>query len=189
MTVSMLAAGPSVENEIGSNLEYRIAGTRDDRCAAFELVYRKYVEAELIKPNRFEFRVTPYHLLPTTNVFVATEAGQENCTMTLIGDGELGLPMESIYPAEILQRRRKNLYIGEVSCLAFEPLPLSQFMVIFMQPPWLTQQRAVLRHGSVRDRRPSAACPVLSAVHGFRAGRPLEDVPVGAPCARRRLLP
>jgi len=45
----MLAAAPSVENEIGSDVEYRIAGTRDERCAAFELVYRKYVEAELIK--------------------------------------------------------------------------------------------------------------------------------------------
>jgi hypothetical protein len=142
MTVSMLAAGPSVENEIGSDVEYRIAGTRDDRCAAFELVYRKYVEAELLKPNRFELRVTPYHLLPTTNVFVATEAARVICTMTLIGDGELGLPMESIYPAEILQRRRKNLYIGEVSCLAFEPLPLSQFMVIFMQLTRLMAQHA-----------------------------------------------
>jgi len=37
MAVSMLAVGPSVENEIGSGVEYRIAGTRDDRCAAFEL--------------------------------------------------------------------------------------------------------------------------------------------------------
>jgi hypothetical protein len=142
MAVSMLASGPSVENEIASQVEYRIAGTRVERCAAFELVYRKYVEAQLIQPNRFQFRVTPYHPLPTTNIFVATEAERVICTMTLIGDGELGLPMESIYPAEILQRRRKNLYVGEVSCLAFEPISLSQFMLIFMQLTRLMAQHA-----------------------------------------------
>jgi hypothetical protein len=142
MAVSMLAQGPSIENDIGSDVAYRIAGTRKERCAAFELVYRKYVAAELIKPNPCEYRVTPYHLLPTTNVFVATLESRVICTMTLIGDGELGIPMESIYPDEILQRRRKNLYIGEVSCLAFEPLPLSQFMLIFMQLTRLMAQHA-----------------------------------------------
>jgi hypothetical protein len=142
MAVSVLARGPSIENDVESEVKYRIAGTRDERCAAFELVYRKYVEAGLIKPNHFEFRVTPYHLLPTTNIFVAIVAERVVCTMTLIGDGELGIPMESIYPAEVLQRRRKNLYIGEVSCLAFESFPLSRFMLIFMQLTRLMAQNA-----------------------------------------------
>lgn len=142
MAVSIPARGPGVESDIGPEVNYRIAGTRDDRCAAFELIYRKYVEAELIQPNHREFRVTPYHLLPTTNIFVASIAAQVICTMTLIGDGELGIPMESIYPAEVLQRRRKNLYIGEVSCLAFESLPLGRFMLIFMQLTRLMAQHA-----------------------------------------------
>src|SRR5258708_5172411 len=133
MIVPVMAEAPAVETDSGLDVHCRIAGTHHDRIAAFELVYRKYVESELIQPNRFKLRVTPYHLLPTTNMFVATEGSRVICTVTLIGDGELGLPMESIYPGVILERRRKNLYVGEVSCRAFEPMPLSKFMLVFMQ--------------------------------------------------------
>jgi hypothetical protein len=35
-------------------------------------------------------------------MFVATEGSRTICTVTLIGDRELGLPMESIYPDQIL---------------------------------------------------------------------------------------
>ncbi|HLJ11099.1 MAG TPA: hypothetical protein VKU82_07915 [Planctomycetaceae bacterium] len=131
-----------METESGSDVYCRIAGTHFDRIAAFELVYRKYAEAELIQPNRFKLRVTPYHLLPTTNMFVAVEGSRVACTVTLIGDGELGLPMESIYSSEILDRRRKNLYVGEVSCLAFEPMPLNKFLLVFMQLTRLMAQHA-----------------------------------------------
>src|SRR5260370_33371195 len=128
MATTVHHAAPEARIVKGSNLSCRIAGTRDSRVAAFELVYRKYVAAELIRPNDFELRVTPYHLLPTTSTFVAVEDGRGICTMTLIGDGELGLPMESIYPAEILERRRRNLYVGGVSCLAFESMHLGNFL-------------------------------------------------------------
>jgi hypothetical protein len=142
MIVPVMAEAPAVETDSGLDVHCRIAGTHQDRIAAFELVYRKYVESELIQPNRFKLRVTPYHLLPTTNMFVATEGSRVICTVTLIGDGELGLPMESIYPNVILERRRKNLYVGEVSCLAFEPMPLSKFMLVFMQLTRLMAQHA-----------------------------------------------
>jgi hypothetical protein len=126
----------------GAETQVRIARTRRDRTGAFELVYRKYIEAELIHYNPFRMRVTPYHLLPTTNMFVASEEGRVICTVTLIGDGELGLPMESIYPAEVLDCRRKNLYVGEVSCLAFERMEMSKFLLVFMQLTRLMAQHA-----------------------------------------------
>jgi hypothetical protein len=63
-------------------------------------------------------RVTPYHLLPTTEVFIATHQDEVVCTLTLVRDGELGLPMESIYEDEVGFRRASGVSIAEVSCLA-----------------------------------------------------------------------
>jgi hypothetical protein len=143
MTVPMLVDEPKTERETEEfDFGCRIAGTRRDRLEAFRLVYQKYLPAELIQPNKYGIRVTPYHLLPTTNVFVATQHSRIICTVTLIGDGQYGLPMESIYSEEVEECRRRNLYVGEVSCLAFEPMPLNRFLVVFMQLTRLMAQHA-----------------------------------------------
>ncbi len=141
--VSLLDDSPEIDVESGRDVQFRIAAGHDDRIAAFELVYRKYFEAEFIPQNEFRLRVTPYHLLPTTNVIVALAGSRVVSTVTLIGDGELGVPMESIYGKEILERRRKNLYIGEVSCLAFEPMPLNKSLQVLMQLTRLMAQHAL----------------------------------------------
>jgi hypothetical protein len=71
-----------------------------------------------MQPNAFQMRVTPYHLLPTTDVFIAVCRREIVCTVTLIGDGELGIPMETIYPTEVSSLRDQRRFFGELSCLA-----------------------------------------------------------------------
>jgi hypothetical protein len=97
---------------------YKIAGSRAEREAAFRLVYDGYVQAGLMQPNSFQMRVTPYHLLPTTDIFIAQSQGEVLCTVTLVGDGELGIPMEAIYPKEVESLRDQHRHFGELSCLA-----------------------------------------------------------------------
>jgi hypothetical protein len=97
---------------------YKIAECREEREAAFRLVYDAYTEAGLMEQNPFRMRVTPYHLLPTTDVFLAMRDREILCTLTLIGDGELGVPMESIYAKEVSALRNHGDYFGELSCLA-----------------------------------------------------------------------
>jgi hypothetical protein len=97
---------------------FKVANTRSEREAAFRLVYDAYVRRGLMEPNAFEMRVTEHHLMMTTNVYVAVHAGQVISTMTLICDDALGLPLETLYPAEIAQRRSRGRYLAEVSCLA-----------------------------------------------------------------------
>jgi hypothetical protein len=63
-------------------------------------------------------RITPYHLLPTTEVLVALERRRVTCTMSLVSDSEKGLPMESVYPDEIASLRLKEYSLAEVSCFA-----------------------------------------------------------------------
>jgi len=96
----------------------KIASGRRELFEAFGLVYDAYRRAGLTPPNPCRMRLTRYHLLPTTEVFVAESRGRVICTMSLIGDGELGLPMEQVYANEVLLRRLRGGRLGEGSCLA-----------------------------------------------------------------------
>ena len=104
----------------GSRTEtsYRIARTRQDLLAACQLVYRIYLRHGFTQPISHGMRVTPYHALSSTDVFVAAQAGQVVCTMTLIKDDELGLPVESLYPDEVARYRDRGSVVAEVGCLA-----------------------------------------------------------------------
>ncbi|MHC4399660.1 MAG: N-acyl amino acid synthase FeeM domain-containing protein [Planctomycetota bacterium] len=86
--------------------------------SALSVMYQAYLRCGLIEPNPFEMRVTPYHLLPSTEVLVGILRGETTCTVTLVRDGELGLPMESIFPDEVAWRREQGVPIAEASCLA-----------------------------------------------------------------------
>ncbi len=97
---------------------FKIASSRLELFEAFQLVYNAYLKAGLAPPNRYRMRVTPYHLLPTTHVFLAKEACKLACTVSLVRDGRLGLPMEAIYGEEVASRRALGFQLAEVSCLA-----------------------------------------------------------------------
>jgi hypothetical protein len=111
----------------------RIAKTRQEREAAFRLVYRSYLRSGLGERNDYEVRVTPYHLLPTTEVFIAEYQGEVIFTMSLVTDGALGVPMEHVYGDEIARLRRQGLLVGEVSCLADRRSQLARFLPLFLR--------------------------------------------------------
>jgi hypothetical protein len=102
-----------------SEVTFHVAASPHDRLSAFHLVYRRYREAGLIESNPFKIRVTPFHLEPTTTVFVGRDEHVVHCTVTLVQDGCLGLPMETIFPAEVSEWRSQGLSLAEVSCLSF----------------------------------------------------------------------
>jgi len=114
-------------------IECKIASTRGEREAAFRLLYGAYQRAGLIGPNPRQMRVTPYHLLPTTNVMVARYANQIISTLSLVEDGELGLPMEQIFADPIHERRQHGLLLAEVSCLADRRKDLRRYFSVFVR--------------------------------------------------------
>jgi len=111
---------------------YKIASTRDEREKAFQLVYESYVEAGLADPNPYKMRVSPYHLLPTTQTFVANSDSEMIFTASLVLDNATGLPMESIYPGEIARRRQRGKSLAEVSCLADRRPHLRESQSVFL---------------------------------------------------------
>ena len=75
------------------------------------MVHDAYVRAELSEVDPCGMRVTPYHLLPSTEVFIAKCGSDVISTMSLIADGQLGLPMETIYAEEIGHYRELALLL------------------------------------------------------------------------------
>jgi hypothetical protein len=109
-------------------VRYKIATTLPERLAAAQLVYQKYLAMGLTAPHPAQLRVLPHHLLASTNVFIARAEGEVTGTVTLVADDALGLPLETVYPAEVAQRRQAALVLGEVSCLTLRDQPLRQLL-------------------------------------------------------------
>lgn len=112
---------------------YWIATEQKNREAAFKLVYDAYLKAGIGRANPFRMRVLPFHLLETTEVFCAELDGEVALTMTLVRDGALGLPMESVYGKEVETLRHKGFGLAEVSCLADQCAMLGKsFLPVFV---------------------------------------------------------
>jgi len=131
-----------VSKKTTAEVDYKIAATQDERASAFRLVHNSYVRAGLGESNEYKMRVTPYHLLPTTEVFIAVCEGETIFTVSLVADGELGLPMESIYAREVALRREQGLLVAEVSCLADRRDQLRGFFPVFLRLSRLMAQYA-----------------------------------------------
>lgn len=100
------------------DIVFKLASTREEREAALRLVYRSYLRAGLMEPNEEEIRITPHHLLPSTAIFVAKVREEVVSTVSLVCDGELGLPISHVYGEEIERRKQRGIKLGELTCLA-----------------------------------------------------------------------
>lgn len=117
----------------GQEIKYKLAESRDERTAAFRLVYQAYIRAGLIESNPSAMRVTPYQLQPGSAIFIATLRDEVISTVSLIADGPLGLPMESIYREEVARLRESGQYFGEVSALADRRQQMSRTLPVFVK--------------------------------------------------------
>ena len=115
-----------------TTMHYKIASTLKERASAFRLVYESYLHVGACRPNAHRMRVTPYQLLPTTDILIAQCHGETIFTMSLVSDGRLGLPMEAVYHDEVETRRQRGLALGEVACLADRRRDLRGFLPIFL---------------------------------------------------------
>lgn len=120
-------------NPSSDALQTSLAATRSDLHAALRLVYDAYLETSLISPNPWELRATSYHLVPTTQVFIARVAHEIVGTLTLIRDGEQGMPMEQQFQHEIAVRRERGISVAEVSCLADKGHGKSSMLTVVVQ--------------------------------------------------------
>ncbi|OYP33032.1 N-acyl amino acid synthase FeeM domain-containing protein [Rhodopirellula sp. MGV] len=108
----------SKAKRLAPGLRYQIANERNELHDAFALIYQSYLHAGLVQNNDNGIRLTPYHLLDSTEVFVTKLEDTVVSTISLIGDGKLGLPLESIYRHNVQIIRRRGLKMAEIGSLA-----------------------------------------------------------------------
>jgi hypothetical protein len=102
-------------------LEYSLACDTASLDAAFRLTHDQYVGRGYMAPHASGRRLSLYHALPTTKVFVARVAGHVVGTISLVEDSPLGLPMEELYADEVNRLREQRRRVSEVSALAMDP--------------------------------------------------------------------
>ncbi|MDD5729695.1 MAG: hypothetical protein PHN57_01005 [Candidatus Omnitrophica bacterium] len=101
-----------------SNIDYRIARTRQEMESSFGLVYKEYLKRGYVNEHPSQLRVTMYNALPQAATFVAVCKDEIVSTATLVPDSPLFLPMDEIYHEELNQLRAKGLKLCEITMLA-----------------------------------------------------------------------
>lgn len=119
MRALLTSSGPgAAPTSAAAEIHYKIAENQRERAAAFRLCHDVYVQTGLMLPSRCQMRIMPHHLLATSAVFIAVQGSRVIATVSLIGDGQLGLPIECAYREEVAELRSPSRWLGEVSSLA-----------------------------------------------------------------------
>ncbi len=99
-------------------LVMKVANQPYERQQAFALCHDVYCRSGLTPADRSGIRVMRHHLADATSVLIASVRQDVVFTVTLVGDGDYGLPMESLFGDEVEEMRRAGIRLAEVSCLA-----------------------------------------------------------------------
>ncbi|MEM9588192.1 MAG: long-chain N-acyl amino acid synthase [Planctomycetota bacterium] len=155
-----------------------LARSQADLSDAFRLIFQSYFQAGLVSQKPSGIRLTPHHLLPTSEVLVARHRGKITSTVSLFGDGKLGLPMQTMYPQQINQLRDQGIRLAEVGSLADERKSQIRFIDTFAQLGRLLAQLAYARgyDGLVAVTHPKHA-RLYRRVMGFNQIGDLSDCP------------
>jgi hypothetical protein len=117
VAISTLVSPGSSELQDHS-IEIGLARTEADLTGAFRLLYQSYLRAGLGEENAIGMRITPFHLLPSTEVLVAKHHGEVISTLSIVADSDAGLPMESMYSDEVAKLRSRSMRIAEMGSFA-----------------------------------------------------------------------
>lgn len=96
------------------DFEYKIADCWEERQAAFKILYESYRAEGFCDEEASNFKVTPYHLLPTTAILVVKFRGEVIGGISFIQDSDFGTPVLNKYP----HLRSPEKRIGEIGSLA-----------------------------------------------------------------------
>jgi hypothetical protein len=125
-----------------AGIQYGLARTTEERLGAFRLVHLAYLRAGLGQPSPLSLRVTRHQIQPQSQIFVGAVGGEVVTTVSLIGDGPLGLPMETMFGPEVAELREQGERLSEVSCLADRRQDVRRFLPAFRDMTRLMAQFA-----------------------------------------------
>lgn len=148
----------------------RTASSRNDFRSAFGLIQRRYQASGLLTDTGTSMRIMPYHLSAASQVFVAERNHEVVGTITLVRDGDDGLPMDTLYPEAIGNARKTSDKIGEITSLAVDPLQaspgkifmkLTRLLTFFARAQGLEYLTAVVHPRHAKFYRHAVDCQVI----------------------------
>lgn len=99
-------------------VQLKVTETKQEREAALRLVHQTYCRSGLAASNGNGLRVMKHHLATSTEILIASQSNKVLFTTTLVRDGEVGMPLESLFAEEVAELRSQGAKLAEVSCLA-----------------------------------------------------------------------
>jgi hypothetical protein len=130
------------------NIVVKIAACADEWEQAYRLVGTNYQARGYEPTTSSGLRFTAYNALPDSVTFVAKHEGKVMVTLSVVMDNTvLGLPMESVFHAEVDQLRRAGRRVVEVTGLADTELSPREFIAVFVALMRLMTQYAVTQDG------------------------------------------
>jgi hypothetical protein len=107
-------ANPAHKERARSGLNFYVARTLEDVLEAWQLVYIAYRRAELIDSNPYELHTMPQAVGPQTMVVTGCLGPLSVSTLSVYVDNPGGLPLDSVYSAELGKLRGEGRRIVEV---------------------------------------------------------------------------
>jgi hypothetical protein len=101
-----------------SGLNYSIARSLDEVVEAWQLVYDAYYRDNLIDANSFGLHTVPQAIGANTSIVLGCLGPLPVSTVTAYTDGPAGLPLDTVYHAELQATRAAGRRIMEVGLFA-----------------------------------------------------------------------
>jgi len=119
LTIASQQKPAAVQSEASTDVwAIKVSENQSEREAAFRLLHQVYYRSGLTGNDTCGMRVLKHHLSEQTDVMVAKRNGEVVFTMSLIRDAEHGMPLESLFAAEVKTMRATGMQLAEVSSLA-----------------------------------------------------------------------
>ena len=151
--------GINLPDPFPDSLRFELADSKDKLEEVFKILHDCYVEEGYMEPQPHGLRVTPYHALPSTAIFVALWNNEVIGTISLIRDNPLKLPLEKNFDLSVIREGNKN--VAELSSLAIKKdhrsksgqilFPLINYAYIFSRKFFGTKILAIAVHPKWRD--------------------------------------
>lgn len=95
-------------------IHYKVASSFSEVLDAWGLVYQRYHDAGLIKPNDYNIFAFPEYLSNNSAVLIGVKEKKTLCTISAVLDGDGGLPLEVYYADELNRMRDEGKKLIEI---------------------------------------------------------------------------
>lgn len=98
----------------------QVISNKDEALEAQKILYREYSARDLCAENPAKLYFNAFSFLSTTRTFVSRRRAQVVATVTVIGDGVIGLPADTLFGKELEDFRKSGMRLIEVGALALD---------------------------------------------------------------------